>query len=367
MGILDKLTGEFIEWQDSSNDILVWRFPRYQNEIKMGAKLTVRESQVAVFMNEGRIADAYPPGMYTLDTQNMPVLSTLRGWKYGFNSPFKADVYFVSTRQFTDQKWGTKNPIIVDDSRFGMIELRAFGTYAFRVDDASLFLKEIAGTDAQFSTDEIGGQLRSLIVTKFSDAVGEGGIPVEKFAANLEELSALSQERLTGDLAAYGLKLSRFLVENVSMPDELKKEIFEYSRLGKIDMQKLAQFKAAQSIEQAAANPGGTAGLGVGMGAGIAMGQVVAGAFAPGLAAAPAAAAVPPPLPPAAVQFFVAVKGKQEGPYPLEQLNQQIAEGQVQRDTLVWKPGMASWSEAQTVAELQPAFAAMPPPLPPVR
>lgn len=368
MGILDKITGEFIdiiEWQDSSNDTLVWRFPRYQNEIKMGAKLTVRESQVAVFMNEGRIADVYSPGMYTLETQNMPVMSTLRGWKYGFNSPFKADVYFVSTRQFTDQKWGTKNPIVVDDPRFGMLELRAFGTYAFRVDDASLFLKEIAGTDGQFSTEDIGGQLRSLIVTKFSDAVGEGNLPVEKFAANLEELSALSQEKLNGDLAAYGLKLSRFLVENVSMPEDIKKEIFEYSRLGKIDLQKLAQFKAAKSIELAAENPGGTAGLGVGMGAGVAMGNLVAGSFGAGLGTAPAA--VPPPLPAAAVQFFVALNGKQEGPFPLEELTRQIASGLIQRDALVWKQGMAAWGEAQAVAELQAAFGAVPPPLPPGR
>ncbi|HRH11659.1 MAG TPA: SPFH domain-containing protein, partial [Bacteroidia bacterium] len=192
MGLFDKLKNEFIdiiEWIDNSNDTIIWKFPRYQNEIKMGAKLTVRESQVAVFMNEGKIADVFQPGMHTLQTQNMPILSTLKGWKYGFNSPFKADIYFVSTKQFIDQKWGTKNPITLNDQRFGFIELRSFGTFAFRVTDGGKFIKEIAGTDENFTTEDVANQLRSMIVTKFTDAVGEGNIPVEKFAANLEELS----------------------------------------------------------------------------------------------------------------------------------------------------------------------------------
>jgi membrane protease subunit (stomatin/prohibitin family) len=163
MGLFDKLKNEFIdiiEWQDSSADTIVWRFPRYQNEIKMGAKLTVRESQVAVFLNEGKIADVFQPGMYSLETQNMPLMSTLRGWKYGFNSPFKADIYFVSTRQFIDQKWGTKNPITLSDERFGMIELRAFGSFAFRVTDAGKFLKEVSGTDGDYTTEDVTGQLK---------------------------------------------------------------------------------------------------------------------------------------------------------------------------------------------------------------
>lgn len=172
MGLFDKLKSEFIdiiEWQDNTNDTIIWKFPRYQNEIKMGAKLTVRESQQAVFMNEGTIADVFQPGMFTLQTQNMPVLTTLKGWTYGFNSPFKADVFFVSTKQFIDQKWGTKNPITIDDQRFGMIELRAFGSFAFRVEDGAKFIKEVAGTDGQYTTDGVTGQLRSLIVTKFRD------------------------------------------------------------------------------------------------------------------------------------------------------------------------------------------------------
>jgi len=375
MGLFDKIRNEFIdiiEWQDNTTDTIVWHFPRYQNEIKMGAKLTVRESQVAVFMNEGKIADVYQPGMYTLETQNMPIMSTLRGWKFGFNSPFKADIYFVSTRQFLDQKWGTKNPITLDDERFGMIELRAFGSFAFRVTDAGKFLKEVSGTEANYTTEEIGGQLKSLIVTKFTNAVGSGNIPVEKFAANLEDLSKLGQDKLNTDFADYGLSIMRFLVENVSMPEELKKEIFEYSRLNKLDMNKLAQFKAAKSIEIAAENQGGTAGMGMGMGMGLGMGNMmtnVMGANMMGGQQAPVQQQAPmntPPPMPQAIQFFVAVNGQQAGPFNEQQLVQMAQSGQLTRETLAWKNGMAGWLAAGQVPELSGLFGNVPPPMPPM-
>lgn len=369
MGLFEKIRNEFvdiIEWQDSSNDTLIWRFPRYQNEIKMGAKLTVRESQAAVFMNEGKIADVFGPGMYTLQTQNMPILSTLKGWKYGFNSPFKVDIYFTSTRQFTDQKWGTKNAIILEDQRFGMIELRAFGTYAYQVVDPGLFIKQISGTDSHFVTEDIGGQLRSLIVTKFTDAVGEGNLPVEKFAANLEELSEIGQKRLNEDFQSYGLKITRFLVENISMPDELKKEIFEYSRLNKIDMAKLTQFKTAKSIETAAENPGGVMGMGIGMGMGFGVGNVVGNTFGQAMQQTQPSpgAAVPPPLP--QISYYAALNGQQAGPFSYEQLSQMAASGTLKRETLVWKQGMASWTAASDVSELSQIFSSVPPPLPPL-
>jgi membrane protease subunit (stomatin/prohibitin family) len=331
----------------------------------MGAKLTVRESQAAVFMNEGAIADVFLPGMHTLQTQNMPVLSTLKGWAYGFNSPFKADVYFASTRQFTDQKWGTKNAIIVDDQRFGMIELRAFGTYAFQIVDPGLFVKQISGTNSNFVAEEINGQLRSLIVTKFTDAVGEGNFPVEKFAANLEELSELGLNKLNLDFAGYGLKINRFLVENVSMPEELKKEIFEYSRLNKIDMAKLTQFKAAKSIEKAAESQNGTMGMGMGMGMGFGMGNVMTNVFGQAISGQPLQ--TPPPMPPPvpSINYFVALNGQQNGPYSYEQLLQMVSQGILIRETLVWKQGMASWMQASGVADLSPLFSTLPPPLPP--
>ena len=175
MALWDKLKAELIdiiEWTDDSANTMVWRFPRYQNEIKYGAQLTVRESQVAVFVNEGQIADVYQPGRYKLETQNMPILTTIKGWKYGFNSPFKAEVYFVNTKNFTDQKWGTKNPIMLRDAEFGPIRLRAFGTYAVKVNDAGKFIKAIAGTQAHFTVEEIAEQLRNLAVTLFTDALG---------------------------------------------------------------------------------------------------------------------------------------------------------------------------------------------------
>lgn len=364
MGLFDKLRNEFIdiiEWVDNTTDTIVWKFPRFQNEIKMGAQLTVRESQIAVFMNEGQIADVFQPGRYTLETQNMPILTTLKGWKYGFNSPFKADVFFVNTKQFIDQKWGTKNPITLSDPRFGFIEIRAFGNFAFKVSDGGKFIKEIAGTNSTFSTEEVAEQLRSMIVTKFTDAVGEGNIPVEKFAANMDELSKLGQTKLHEDFLEYGLNITKFLVENVSMPDELKKEIFNYSRLHAIDMQKLAQFNTAQAIGDAAKNQG-IGGAGVGMGVGFGMGNMVTNMMNQNNMNQQQGGAVPPPPP--IVAFHVVLNNAQAGPFNLDQLQTMIASGQITRQTMVWKAGMANWAAAEAQVELANLFAAVPPPPP---
>ncbi|UOE39189.1 SPFH domain-containing protein [Chryseobacterium oryzae] len=360
MGLFDRLKQEFIdiiEWTDNSQNTIVWKFPRFNNEIKMNAKLTVRESQQAVFFNEGTIADVFNPGMYTLQTQNMPILATLKGWKYGFESPFKADVFFVNTKQFIDQKWGTKNAIVLNDDRFGMIELRSFGTFAFKVIDAGKFIKEIAGTNDTYETEDVIGQLKSIIVTKFSSAIGDGSIPIDKFAANLEDLSRICQTKLNDEFAGYGLEITKFLIENVSMPEDLKKEIFEYSRLNKLDMQKLSQFKAAQSIEIAAANEGGLAGIGAGIGVGNAM----AGVFTQNQTSS-AVQSAPPPLPSSA-QYFVAVNGQQTGPFTIEQLLPLVQNGSLSATTQVWKNGMANWDSANSLDELKNLFANTPPPL----
>lgn len=233
MGLFDFVKSELIdviEWVDSSNDTIIWKFPRKNgdHEIKNNAKLTV-ESQQAVFLNEGVLADVFKPGMHTLQTQNMPILATLKGWKYGFDSPFKADVYFVSTKQFVDQKWGTKNPITIDDERFGMIEVRAFGNFSYRVSDAGLFLKEIAGTDTHFTTDEISDQLKTKVLRKFTDIAASSNLTIDKFASNLDELSDMAKEKLNDYFMTLGLQISDFNVENVSMPEDIKKEIFAYS------------------------------------------------------------------------------------------------------------------------------------------
>lgn len=360
MGLFSKLRGEFIDiidWVDNTDTTLVWKFPRYQNEIKMNAKLTVRESQLAVFMNEGQFADVFLPGLHTLQTQNMPIMTTLKGWKYGFDSPFKADVFFVSTKRFIDNKWGTKNAIIVNDDRFGMIELRAFGNFCFKITDPTYFIKEISGTNEVFTVDQVNDQLRTLIVSQFTDMIGEGAIPIEKFAANLVELSELCSTLLAQRFTKYGLEISDFMIENISMPDEIKKEIFEYSRLNKIDMQKLTHFKAAQSIEKAAENPGGGMGMGVGVGMGMGMNQMIANS----MNTTPQSA--PPPIP-SEILYHVAVNGQQTGPFSVQQLNQMVGVGTLNASMLVWKQGMSVWKPAGQIDELMPMFSNTPPPLP---
>ena len=368
MGIWDRLRHELIdiiEFLDDSNDTLVHRFERFQNEIKNGAQLTVRPGQVAVLINEGQIADVYEPGMHRLETSNMPILSTLKGWKYGFNSQFKVEVLFVNTTQITDQKWGTKNAVPLSDPRFGMFEIRAFGTYSIKVNDAPRFIKEIVGTDGSFTAEEITGQLRSLVVTRCTDAIAETELPVEKYASNLNEISQDVHGRMSLDFDKYGLELSTFLVENISMPEEIKKEIFELSRLdSKVDLDKLAKLKTAKAIEKAAENEG-MAGGGMGMGMGFAMANQMGQQFSQQQQSDGASSAGTPPPPPPALLFHVVINGEQQGPYDMNAIKSMISNQQISKTTLVWRNGMESWSEAGTVSELSGAFGSVPPPLPP--
>lgn len=367
MGLWDKLKGEFIDiidWTDSSNDTIIYKFPRFQNEIKMGAQLTVRESQVAVFMNEGKIADVFQPGMYTLSTQNMPILSTLKGWKFGFNSPFKADVFFVSTKQFTNQKWGTKNPIMLRDAEFGPVRLRAFGSYAFKVSDASLFLKEIAGTDSEFTVDEVNEQLRNIAVSRGMDALAESKILVLDLSSNTDEVSKIITDKIKPEFAEIGLNLTKFLIENVSLPPEVEAALDKRSSMGIIgNLGAYTQFQAANAMEDAANNPAGGmmgAGLGAGMGMGM-MGQM-GNAFQNQQFNGSTGNNVPPPPP--IIQFFVAVNGAQTGPFTIQQLQAMATSGQFNRQSLVWKQGMAGWLAAESQAELTSVFSAVPPPPP---
>lgn len=369
MGLWDKLKAEFIDiidWTDNSSDTIIYKFPRFQNEIKMGAQLTVRESQVAVFMNEGQIADVFQPGMYTLSTQNMPILSTLKGWKFGFNSPFKADVFFVSTKQFTNQKWGTKNPIMLRDAEFGPIRLRAFGSYAFKVNDAAVFLKEIAGTNSEFTVDEINEQLRNIAVSRGMDALAESKIPVLDLSSNTDEVSKVIQDKIKPEFNEIGLDLTKFLIENVSLPPEVEAALDKRSSMGIIgNLGAYTQFQAANAMEEAAKNPAGGmmgAGLGAGMGMGM-MGQM-GNAFQNQQFNGNTGANTPPPPP--IVQFFVAVNGAQTGPFNMQQLQEMAISGQFNRQSLVWKQGMTGWLAAETQAELASVFGSVPPPPPPV-
>lgn len=377
MGIFDtikeKLSNEFIdiiEWLDYTDDTICHRFERYQNEIKNNAKLIVREGQTAVFINEGQLADVFKPGTYTLNTQNLPIMTTLKGWKYGFNSPFKAEVYFVNTHLFTDEKWGTKNPITLSDDRFGLVEIRAFGTYAYKISDAGKFIIDIVGTDNNFTNFEINEHLKSLIATRFTDTVGEAKLPIELYAANTTELSETCKEVMQPDFSSVGISLEKFFIENVSMPEDLKKEIFEYSRLDKLDLDKLTRFKTAKAIEAAAANEGGTAGAGMGMGMGFVLAQQMGGMMNPQMGQQQVqqqqqGGMMPPPVP-AAVQYFYAANGAQTGPVSFEQLQSLFANRTVNKETLVWKAGMSEWTALQQVEELKSFLGGnTPPPLPP--
>lgn len=364
MALWDKIKNELIdiiEWTDDSPNTMVWRFPRHQNEIKNGAQLTVRESQMAVFVNEGRIADVYPPGRVKLETQNMPVLTTIMGWKYGFNSPFKAEVYFVNTKNFTDNKWGTKNPIMLRDAEFGPIRVRAYGTYAIKVIDAGKFIKEIAGTQAHFTTEEVTEQLRNMIVTRFTDALGESKIPILDLAANYDELSKFIGGKINPEFGDYGLEVTKFLVENVSVPPEVEAALDKRSSMGILgNLSQYAQFQAANAMEQAAKNPGG-ANAGMEMGMGFAMAQQMGQMFNQQNQQQNNNNNVPPPLP----GFFVAVNGQQQGPFDQQILQKMFKEGTFTRDTLVWKQGMPAWTKAGEINELSTLFSAVPPPLPP--
>lgn len=279
MGILDKLKGQLIdviEWTDPSATLMVKRFDGGDREIMMGAQLTVRESQVAIFVNEGRIADVYQPGRYELSTQNMPIMTALKSWKYGFNSPFKSEVYFINTRQFLDLKWGTSNPVMMRDRDFGMIRLRAFGIYSFRVADPVTFLKEVFGTNAYYEVSEVEGQIKRTIVSSLSDVLAQSNIPALDLAANYDELSAQALNVVGPRIAPLGLKLESFVIENVSLPQEVEQAMDRRTSMGVVgDMQKYTQFQAAEALRDSAKNEGGMGGMGAGMAAAMAMGNMM--------------------------------------------------------------------------------------------
>ena len=355
MGLFDWVFGQFIdvvEWVDNSHDTMVYRFNRQGNEIKYGAKLTVRESQMAVFVNEGVIADILTPGIYELETNNIPILTNLQHWDHGFNSPFKAEVYFISTKRFIDLKWGTKNPIMVRDPEFDMVRLRAFGTYEIRVNDAKTFLNEIVGTDGHFTTDEIEGQLTNLIVSKFATIMGKDDTPVLDLAANYEKFGTFITEHMAPSFKEYGLELTRMLVENISLPEEVEKALdTRSSRAITGNLDDHMKYQGAQALGNE--NGGATSDM-MGMGVGMAMGQQMANSMKQN-------ATTPPPLLNSVAQYFVAKDGKSEGPYSLDTISHTIANGGIDSKTLIWTQGMQAWEEAGTV--LGDKFLQTPPPL----
>jgi membrane protease subunit (stomatin/prohibitin family) len=364
MSLWDKVRGELIDivqWIDDTNDTLVYRFERYNNQIKYGAKLTVREGQTAVFVNEGRIADVFQPGMYTLETQNLPILSTLQGWKYGLNSPFVAEVYFCSMRQFTDLKWGTMNPIMMRDAEFGPLRIRAFGTYVIRVKDPATVIRQIVGTDGRFTVEEIVNQLRNVIVSRFAETAAQSHIPILDMAANYSALGDFLTLRIKPEFEGYGIELTKLLVENISLPPAVEEALDKRTSMGVVgNLAAFTQFNIANSIPDAAKNPGGLGAAGAGLG----MGMAIANTIGQAASGQSANAGTPPPGPGAAAIYFVAVNGQQTGPFDKQTLVSQISMGRLTPQTLVWVNGMLHWTPAGEVPDLASLFGNVPPPIP---
>jgi membrane protease subunit (stomatin/prohibitin family) len=364
MSLMHKMRAELIdiiEWVDDSRHTIVWRFPRYHNQIKQGAQLIVRPGQVAIFVRQGRVADVFEPGQYRIETANLPILSTLAGWKYGFDSPFKAEVYFASTRQIADLKWGTPNPVMMRDPDFGSVRVRAFGTYTLKTRDPKVLLQELVGADSTFDAEEISELLRSIINTAFADVVAKSEIGILDLASNYQDLSEAVRkavlERIDDE---YGLDIPQLYIVNISVPAEVEQALDARSSMSVIgDMAAFQSYQLAQSMPTAAANPaGGLAGAGVGLGMGMAM----AGPMMRGAGSAPAPQAPPPP--PAPPAWHLAENGQSSGPFSMEQIAQAIVSGRIRPETLVWTAGMAAWTAAGQVPQLAPLFHAAPPPAP---
>ena len=302
MGLMDYLKTqllEIIQWEDDSRDTISWRFPDEDKEIKRGAQLIVRESQACQFIYLGQFGDTFGPGKHSLVTDNIPILSTIKGWKYGFESPFKADVYFVTTRLFTGNKWGTSNPVMMRDQDFGIVRVRAFGTFDFKVVDVKTFLKEVAGTDHQFRLDEFADTMRSRIISVFTDALASAKVPVLDVASRYSELGdALLPLINPALIGKYGIELASFIVENVSVPPEVEQAVDKRSSMAAIgNLNDYVKFQMAEAMGKEGAG-GGMAGTAAQLGAGLAMGQQMVAAMNQPQGTPPVGG--PPPLPGAA-------------------------------------------------------------------
>ncbi len=366
---------DIIEYMDEGQDEIAHRFPeRGSGDFRIGSQLIVRESQAAIFFRDGKALDTFGAGRHTLTTANIPLVTDLIGKVFSGQTPFKAEVYFVTLRELTNMKWGTPQPITIMDPILRMARVTAYGTYAIQITDPQLFVSKIVGTQNLYRTRDIQSFFRSILLTKMIDLIGEMGMSIIQLAAFVEELAAGVRAKSAEEFASRGVTLNSFYVESISPTEETAKAIDAASAMGAIgDMSAYMQYQGAQAMRDAAQNPGAAGsgiGLGAGVGLGAAMGQMLGQATVPrggGAAQAPAAApaaAAPPPLPQAST-YFIAVGGQQTGPLDMATIQQQIQSGQITADTLVWKDGMANWTKAQDVSEVAGLFAATPPPLPP--
>lgn len=285
MGLFKFFKGEFIEvvhWEDDSQETMVYKFPMTdKQQIKENAQLIVRPSQIAIFVYQGQIADVYEPGKYTLHTDTMPILTSLSNWKYLFENHFKTDVYFVNTKQFTGQKWGTTNPIMMRDAEFGILRLRGFGVYSFRVNEPVVFLKEVFGSNKFYTVNQINEHLKSLIISTVSDVLGEAKIPAIDLVTQYDEIGSLAQLRIDERFNIYGLKVSDFAIENISLPESVEQAIDKRTQMGALgDLNQYMKYQAAEAMRDAAKNEGGgMASMGAGVGAGMGIGQMMTGAM----------------------------------------------------------------------------------------
>ena len=299
MALMDFIKKQFIDilqWTESGDGTLAWRFPMAEMEIQNGASLTVRESQLALFVNEGTVADVFAPGMYKLTTQTLPVLTYLKNWDKLFESPFKSDLYFFSTRTQLDQKWGTPNPITIRDKEFGIVRMRAFGIYSYHLSDAKTFYQKISGTRDTYTREDLEGQLRNSLVAGMTDLFGESGVSFIDMAGNQDEFGQAMMFKMKPTFADFGLTLDSLVVQNVSLPEELQKVLDQKIGMNMIgDMGRFTQYQVANAIPEAAKNEGGMAGMGVGLGAGVGFGQVMGQAMASAMTPAAGAAATAAP------------------------------------------------------------------------
>ena len=352
MGLFGWLFGQFIdviEWKDNTQDTIVWRYPRGDSEIKYGAKLTVRESQIAVFVDKGEIADVLTPGIYELETDNLPILTNLQHWDHGFESPFKAEVYFINSKRFS-QKWGTKNPILLRDTEFDIVRLRSFGSYEFKVKEPKTFLREVVGTDGHFTVDEVDTQLTNLILAKLPTILAEHEKSVLDMARDYETFGNFLKEQLQPEFNKYGLELEKLLVENISLPQEVEEAIDKRtSREVSGDLNDHLKYQTAEGISK-----GGTASEMASMGAGMAMANEIGKSFN--------SSSATPPQVPTVKPFYIVKAGKADGPHELEVLKEMINKGELKENSYIWQEGLEGWIEASTL--LGDFFNTTPPPVP---
>jgi membrane protease subunit (stomatin/prohibitin family) len=373
--VFDFLKGEFIDvisWLDDTRDTMVWRFDRRGQAIKYGAKLTVREGQAAVFIHEGQLADVFQPGLYMLETNNMPIMTTLQHWDHLFDSPFKSEVYFINTTRFNDLKWGTKNPIMTRDPEFGPVRIRAFGTYSMRVTDPGKFMTEIVGTDGEFTADEISFQLRNVILQEMSRTLAKSDIPVLDMAANTADLAKTVNDGIAPQIAEYGIELPEFYIENISLPEEVEKVLDKRTSVAVAgDLDAFTKFNAAEALgaENSAAAGALAAGVGAAMGLNMAQNMGLGGGAktviptepAPAAAAAEPAPAAPPPPP--SKLWHLAVNGETKGPFTEVELTTMAEAKELTAASLVWTPGQDGW-KAVSDTTLASILAKLPPPPP---